>query len=88
MKNLNNTSTPAQELRQMERDAYYEGFSNTWLRQDGESVRFYASECQQTGKEPTFDGLVPYLRTLLAGTRQHRHNREDCFAWEALHVSR
>lgn len=59
-----------------EQEAYAGGFGSDWLEEVGESVRFYATNCENAGKRPTFAGLIQYLKALHNGAIQKDYLRQ------------
>lgn len=51
-------------LESWEQKAYAGGYGADWLENVGESVRVYATECENEGKRPTFAGLIRHLKSL------------------------
>mgnify|MGYP005783316411 FL=1 len=51
-------------LESWEQEAYAGGYGADWLENVGESVRVYATECENEGKRPTFAGLIRHLKSL------------------------
>ncbi len=51
-------------LESWEQEAYAGGYGADWLENIGESVRVYATECENEGKRPTFAGLIRHLKSL------------------------
>ncbi len=50
-------------LEQWENTAYEGKYGCDWLEEVGESVKFYAMECEARGKRPTFAGLIKHLES-------------------------
>ena len=63
-------------LELWEQDAYRGGYGADWLEEVGESVRIYAMDCENSGKRPTFAGLIGYLKILHDGAEQKDWSRK------------
>lgn len=61
LEDILNDYTPESEREQ---EAYAGGYGADWLENVGESVRVYATECENEGKRPTFAGLIRHLKSL------------------------
>ena len=59
-----------------EQEAYKGGYGADWLEEIGESVRIYAMDCENSGKRPTFCGLIQYLKILHDGVSQKDWSRQ------------
>lgn len=60
----------SETLEAWEQQAYDGGYGADWLEQVGESVHIYAMDCENSGKRPTFAGLMRYLSILQRGQSQ------------------
>lgn len=58
---MNEYNEYSEQLERYEQVASEGGYGATWLTDVGEAVTFYAMQCEERGKRPTFAGLMTYL---------------------------
>lgn len=51
----------SEQLEVWEQTAYDGEWGCDWLEEVGEGLKFYAMQCESSGKRPTFAGLMRYL---------------------------